>query len=147
MMKFIATLGVAALCVAGLGAQSAQTETKSKITVKDGKSMTVTGCVASSANGTGFVLTNVADKTGALHDYILVSADSELSKQIGHRVQISGKATDRGDGKVKVETKSKTKVEGGDDKETHSQAEVKNDTNGMPYFGVDSVKMIAAACP
>ena len=146
-MKLMATLCLTALCAAGLGAQSKETETKSKVTVKDGKSVEVTGCVAPAVVGGGFVLTNVADKKGALHDYVLVAEEGELAKHVGHRVQLSGKVTDRGDAKVKIEAKSKTKNDHGDDKETKSESEIHGDVQGTPYLGVKSVKMIAASCP
>jgi hypothetical protein len=147
-MKLVGmALYLATVCSAGLGAQTSQTETKSRITVKDGKEVTVTGCVEPMASGTGFMLTNVADKTGALHSYMLVSDDADLSKHVGHRVQLSGKVTDRGDAKIEMETKTKTKMEHGDDKETHSKSEVRGDAHGLPYLGVKSVKMIAAVCP
>jgi hypothetical protein len=136
-----------AMCLASLGANAGQTETKSKIKVKDGKDVNVTGCVAPAASGTGFMLTNVADRNGAMHSYMLVSDDADLSKHVGHRVQLTGKVTDRGDAKVEVETKTKTKVEHGDDKETHSKSTVEGDMAGMAYLGVKSLKMIAAACP
>jgi hypothetical protein len=136
-----------AICAVGLGAQTSQTETKSKITVKDGKEVTVTGCVQPTASGTGFMLTNVADKTGELRSYILVSEDGDLAKHVGHRVTIEGKAADRGDGKVKTETETKIKVEDADDKKTKSKTEAKGDLSGLPYLGVKSVKMIAASCP
>src|SRR4029079_3470035 len=109
-MKLIAAMLCAtAIWSAGLSAQTKETETKSKITVKDGKSVTVTGCVAPSPGGTGVVLTNVADMTGALHDYMLVPPDGDLAKHVGHRVQLSGKVTDQGDAKIKFETKETTK--------------------------------------
>jgi len=150
-MKLIGKLCVTTVCAvglgAGLGAQTRETETKSKVTVEDGKSVTVTGCVTRPVVGTGFLLTNVADKTGSLHDYVLVADDDELSKHVGHRVQLNGKVTDRGGAKVKIETKSKTKSEHGDDKETHSASEIKGEVKGTPYLGVKSVKMIAAVCP
>jgi hypothetical protein len=129
----------------GLGAQTSQTDTKSTVTIKDGKSVTVTGCVTPTSGGTGFMLTNVADKSGALHNYMLVSDDGDLAKHVGHRVRIEGKVTDRGDGKVKIETKTKTKVEDGDDKESTRKTEIEG--TGPSYLGVRSVKMIAAVCP
>jgi hypothetical protein len=129
----------------GLGAQTSQTDTKSTVTVKDGKSVTVTGCVTPTSGGTGFMLTNVADKSGALHNYMLVSDDGDLAKHVGHRVRIEGKVTDRGDGKVKIETKTKTKVEDGDDKESTRKTEIEG--TGPSYLGVRSLKMIAAVCP
>jgi hypothetical protein len=141
------TICVVTLGAAALGAQASQTETKSKIMVKDGKEVTVTGCVEPTASGTGFMLTNAADKTGALPSYMLVSDDADLSKHVGHRVQISGKAADRGDAKVKTETTTKTKTEHGPDRETHAKSQVAGDLAGMAFLGVKSVKMIAASCP
>jgi hypothetical protein len=142
---FEAFCTVIVVSVVGLGAQTSKTDTKSTVTVKDGKSVTVTGCVVPTSGGTGFMLTNVADKSGALHNYMLVSDDKDLAKHVGHRVRIEGKATDRGDGKVKIETKTKTKVEDGDDKETTSKSEIEG--TGPSYLGVRSLKMIAAVCP
>jgi len=147
-MKLIGIVfGLAAACTVAVGAQSAQTESKSKITVKDGQEVSVTGCVEPTASGTGFMLTHVADKSGGMHNYMLVSDDSDLAKHVGHRMQLDGKVTDKGDGKVKIETKTKTKVEHGDDKETHSTSEMKGDMAGMRFLGVKSMKMIAASCP
>jgi len=148
-MKLIwTTFEVAALCLATVGPLSAQTDVKSKVKVKDGADVEVTGCVASASRGPGdgYMLTNVADKKGTKPNYMLVDEDHDLAKHIGHRVQISGKATDR-DGKVEIETKTKTKVKHGDDQETHSKSTVKGDTVGMAYLSVNSMKMIAATCP
>jgi hypothetical protein len=145
MMKrtFQALCAVIAVSTVGLAAQTSQVEKKSTVKVKDGESVKVTGCVAPLSSGQGFMLTNVADKTGALHDYILVSDEVDFSKHVGHRVQIEGKATDRKDGKVEVETETKTKVEG-DERERKSTSRIEGTS---PYLGVHSLKMIAAACP
>jgi hypothetical protein len=148
-MKLICTIVCAAtLSVVSVGTPAAQTEVKSKVKVKDGKEVNVTGCVASasSGSGNGYILTNVADKKGAMHSYMLAS-DDDLSKHVGHRVQISGRVADRGDGKIEMETKIKTKVEHGDDKETHSKSTMKGDMPGMAFLSVKSLKMIAAVCP
>jgi hypothetical protein len=126
-----------------LGAQSSETTTKTKVQVKDGKELTVTGCVEAGSSS-GYVLTNVADKSGALHRYILVSDSDDFSKHIGHRVQIEGKAADRGHGEVEV--KSETKMDGVD-KDTRSKTEVSGDLASMPYLGVKHMKMIAGSCP
>jgi hypothetical protein len=145
-MKLIGiAFGLAACCSVGM--QAGQVESKSKVTVKDGKEVSVTGCVEPTASGTGYMLTHVADKSGAMHNYMLVSEDADLAKHVGHRMQLDGKITDKGDGKVKVETKTKVKVEHGDDKETHSKSEMKGDMDGMRFLGVKSMKMIAASCP
>src|SRR3954466_16342407 len=101
-MKIISSaFCVAALCVVGLGAQSGTTETKTKtkVEVKDGKDVTVRGCLAANPAG-GYLLTT----TNGDMKYALVTND-DLSKDIGHRMEIKGKAADRGDGKVKIESK------------------------------------------
>jgi azurin len=147
-MKLIASAAaLAAACSVGLAAQTQEQTTKSKITVKEGKEMTVTGCVQRTASDAGFMLTDAADKDGRVHSYMLVSDDVDLAKHVGHRVEIKGKATDRGDAKIKTESETKTKVEHGDDKETHGKAELKGDLSGLPFLGVKDVKMIAPVCP
>jgi hypothetical protein len=145
MMKPITlTCCLAVAATVTLGAQSSETTTKTKIVVKDGKDVKVTGCIEPNLFN-GYVLTNVADKTGTLHRYILVSDDEDFSKHVGHRVQIEGKAADRGHGDVEIKTE--TKVEG-EDKDTHSKTVgTSGDLNSMPYLGVKHMKMIAASCP
>src|SRR5438128_3989885 len=146
-MKLIAAaICISAVCAVGLSPKAAEHTTKSKISVKDGKEVTVTGCVAPTASGTSYMLTDAADKAGRVHSYMLVSDDVDLSKHVGHRVEIKGKATDRGDAKIKTESKTKTRVENGEDKETHGKSELKGDLSGLPFLGVKDVKMIAAAC-
>ena len=139
MMK-ITTL-TCLLAVAGavsVGAQSSETKTTTKVEVKNGKDVKVTGCVEAGA-GSGYVLTNVADKSGALHRYMLVSDSDDFSKSLGHRVQIEGTVADREHGKVEIKTE--TKVDG-PAKDTHSKVE-----GSGPYLGVKHLKMIAASCP
>jgi hypothetical protein len=139
MMK-ITTLACL-LAVAGavsVGAQSSETKTTTKVEVKNGKDVKVTGCVEAGA-GSGYVLTNVADKSGALHRYMLVSDSDDFSKSLGHRVQIEGTVADREHGKVEIKTE--TKVDG-PAKDTHSKVE-----GSGPYLGVKHLKMIAASCP
>lgn len=135
-MKLIsAVFGLAVICSVGLGAQSATTKTKTKMEVKDGKSVTVSGCLASNPGG-GYMLTTT---TGDMK-YALVTND-DLSKHVGHRMEIKGTATDRGDGKVKMES-----TVGSGDAKTKAKTEVKGDMAGMHYLGVKSVKMISASC-
>ncbi len=134
-------------CMVGLGAQSAQVERHSKIEVKNGKEVTLTGCVRRSASGAGFILTEAADKEGARHAYMLVTDDQDdLAKNVGHLVQIKGRAADRGDATVKSETETRMKVEGGEEKTTHAKSEVSGNLAGLPLLGVDSVKMLAGIC-
>jgi len=145
MMKL--TTITCCLAIAGattLVAQSSETTTKTKIEVKDGKDVKVTGCVEPLSGG-GYVLTNVADRSGALQRYMLVSDSDDFSKHLGHRVQIEGKAADREHGKVEIKSETKTD---GVDKDTHSKTETSgSDMSFMAYLGVKHMTMIAASCP
>ena len=145
-MKVIAAaLGAALSCAAALAAQTSEQTTKSKITIEHGQDVKVTGCIERTASG-GFMLTKVADKHRALRSYVLVSdEEDDLAKHVGHLVEIKGRATDRGDAKIKIETRTRTKSDGGG-KETHGTTEMKGDLPHLPYLGVGSVKLIAAAC-
>jgi hypothetical protein len=135
-MKLIcATFGLAAMCAVGLGAQSGTKTTKTKIDVKDGKEITVSGCLDKNPGG-GYMLTTTS---GAMK-YAVVT-DDDLSKHVGHRVELKGKATDRGDGKMKIEST----VKDGDDK-SKAKTEVKGDMAGMHYLGLKSLKMISTSC-
>ncbi len=135
MKLMCAAFGIAAMCAVGVGAQTGTTSGKTKIDVKDGTKVTIGGCLERNASG-GYMLT---DNAGGLK-YILVT-NKDLAKHVGHRMEVRGKATDRGDGKMTIESKVGT---GGDKSET--KTELKGDMPGMHYLGVDSVKMISKSC-
>jgi hypothetical protein len=139
---------VLALGVAGAvaSAQDIERKSKTKITVEDGKSITVTGCVARNADG-AFVLSHVAGKDGALGTYILAADDDDdLEDRIGHRVEVKGKAADKGSGKVKIESKSEVEA-GGDTRKRESKTEVEGNLEGLPFLGIKSIRTIATVCP
>lgn len=121
------------------------TQTKTEVKVKDGADVNIVGCIETNADGK-FMLTHAADKKGALPDYLLVTDDNNLSKHLGHRVDVSGIATDRGDGKLEIKREAKNKVEGADDQKTKSKSELEGDLGNLHYLKVNSVKMLAAAC-
>jgi hypothetical protein len=145
------------LTVAGAGgsvlAQDAVTDTKTKgkttISIDDGRDLTVTGCVARSASG-DFTLRNAAGKDGDLGQYMLVAGGDEredLGKHVGHRVEIKGKAADRGDAKMTIKTESETRTSNGDKRKRESTTKVEGDLEGLPFLGVKSVRMLASVCP
>ncbi|OLE81640.1 MAG: hypothetical protein AUF76_12430 [Acidobacteria bacterium 13_1_20CM_2_65_9] len=145
-MKLIgAALGFAAMCAIGAGAQTttSKVEAKNKIKVKDGKEVTITGCVERNPGG-GYMLTD--SSTGGMK-YALVT-DDNLSKHVGHKVEVKGEATDKGDAKMKFE--SKVKGTTGDDK-TKDKAKMESKTKaegdlGLHYLGMKSLKMISTSC-
>jgi hypothetical protein len=142
-MKLIgAAFGIAAMCAVGLGAQqtTSTVDAKTKMKVKDGKEIHVTGCLERNPAGAGYLLTD--STTGGLR-YMLITND-DLSKHVGQRVEVKGDATDKGDGKVQIETKAKGTT--GDDKtRVESKTEAKGDL-AMRYLGVKSLKMISTSC-
>lgn len=136
-MKLIcATFGLAAICAVGLGAQSGTTTTKTKVDVKDGKDITVSGCLENNPGG-GYMLTT----TSGSMKYAIVT-DDDLAKHVGHRVELKGKAADKGDGKVKIEST----VKSGDGDKAKAKTEMKGDMAGMHYLGMKSLKMISTSC-
>ena len=147
MGKLIYTL-LNAIGVAGAAASAQEVERKSrtKITVEDGKNVTLTGCVARGSDG-NFVLSHAAGKDGALGTYILAANDDDdLEDRIGHRVEIKGKAADKGDGKVKIESKSEV-AGAGDTRKRESKTQVEGDLQGLPFLGVKSIRTLATVCP
>jgi hypothetical protein len=121
MKQICAALGMAAAFAVGLGAQSGTTKTTTKVEVKDGKNITIDGCLESNPGG-GYM----------------------LSKHLGHRIQVKGKAADRGDGKVKIQSTTGTS---GSNDTTKTDTELKgSEMAGMKYLGVKSVKMISKSC-
>jgi len=146
MQKLFSFAGAMCLALGIASAQEMEKKTQTKVSVEDGKTVTVTGCVQRSADGE-YILTNVASKDGALSSYVLAADDEDLSKHVGHRLEVTGKAADQGKGKIKVETKNESKVGDGDKAKTESKSEVKGDLKGLPYLGVKSVRMIASVCP
>jgi len=121
-------------------------KSQTKITVEDGKDIKATGCVERNADG-GFTLTNVANKDGAMGSYILADDEDDLKDHVGHRVEISGKAADKGNGKVTIETETEHHAADGDKSKTKSKSQVKGDLKGLRYLGVKSVRMLASVCP
>jgi hypothetical protein len=149
MKLFAAALGIASLCAVALGAESmsqtevkTKTKEKTKIEVKDGKDVTVAGCVE--ANGDdGYILTNdVGD-----FKYRLVT-DDNLSKYVRHQVEVKGLAADRGDGKVKVESKTGTTGEVNGVKVDDSKQKQTTEIEGgrLRYLAVRSVKKLSDSC-
>jgi len=146
-------LFAAALLTGGFADAQDGNKSKTRIIVEDGKLITVTGCVQRSAEG-GYTLTNVAGKDGVVGSYILALVDDDdddeledLEKHVGHRVEISGKAADRGDGRIKVETENEVKKADGGKAKTESKTEVKGDLIGLPFLGIKSSRMVASVCP
>jgi len=138
-------IGLAAMWAAGLTAQTQETKTttSNKVEITGGKDMTVIGCLNRNPGG-DYILTKAAANSVKPLQYALISSD-DLAKHVGERVEIHGKAVTAGNGRVTVESKTKTQVENGKDRETQGK------TEGaialvMPWLGVTSMKTLSPAC-
>jgi len=136
-MPIVAALLSIAVSVPFAAAQSAERKEKTKIEVKGGKEVTLTGCLERSSGPTEYQLT---DEVGRLK-YAVVT-DDDLDKYLDRRVEIKGRAADRGDGKVKVEHK----VEGTSGDTSEAKVEARGDASMLPYLGMKSIKTIAQTC-
>ena len=141
-MRFEHIFGAAAIALTAAVSLSAQSGTverkeKTKIEVKGGKDVTVTGCLARSSGTTDYVLTS---ETGLIK-YAVVT-DDDLSKFVDKRVEAKGKAADEKNGSVKIDRK----VEGTTGDKAEVQAERKGDDTLMPYLGLKSMKALAPSC-
>ena len=149
-MRSVLTGFAIALCTATLAAaQATSIERKTKIEVKDGDDVTLTGCLERHDDPTGavaFRLTNVADKEGRLSSYLLVDEEDDLEEHVGHLVEIKGEAADHDDGRIRVETKTKVARDGARDTTTRTTEETAGDLRGIPILEVDDVRMIRPDC-
>ena len=137
------------VCAAGAVGLAQDTKAKTKITVEDGKDVTVVGCVDRSSEG-NFRLSHGANKEGSVGSYLLVASGDaldDLKDHLGHRVEIKGKAADKGDGRLKIKTESEVRTNDGDRKKRESTTSVEGALDGLPYLGVKSVRMLASVCP
>jgi hypothetical protein len=141
------SIGLAAMCAAGLTAQTqeTQTTTKTKIEIKGGKDVTVIGCLERRSNG-DYVLTEVRDNNRLDHSRYALVTSQDLSRRVGERVEVRGKAVMNGDGTVSVESKTKTEVENGKDQETKTKTEGTSGAFDVPFLGVRSMKTLSSSC-
>ena len=140
-------IGLAAMCAAALTAQTQETKTttNTNIEIKDGKDVTVIGCLERRNNG-DFILTDAREnRRQESSRYALVSSE-DLSKHVGERVEIHGKAVASGKGKISVESKTKTEVENGKDRETKTKTEGTVGALDIPFLGVTSMKTLSSSC-
>ena len=126
-------------CTVGLVAQTSTTERKEKTTIelKGGKNVTLAGCLERSTGPTDYILT---DDNGRVR-YAVVT-DDDLAKYVDRRVEIKGRAADRGDAKVKIERK----VEGTSGEKIESKAERSGDSTVLPYLGLRSIRTVGSTC-
>jgi hypothetical protein len=142
-------IGLAAMCASGLAARAQDTRTTTTTTtieIKGGKDVTVNGCLARRPTG-DYMLTDVNDpRLVEPVRYALVTSE-DLSKRVGERVEVQGRAVTDGDGSVSVESKTSIHAANVKDQETKSKTLGTSGTYGMAFLGVSSMKTLATVCP
>src|SRR6185436_1587755 len=90
--RSVMAIGLAAICAAGVNAQTQETKTttKSKIEIKGGKDVTVNGCLERGANG-DYMLTQIPENRLLDPSKIALVTDEDLSMHVGKRGRIQGK--------------------------------------------------------
>jgi hypothetical protein len=149
MKQLLSGFVLAVFATFAVAAQSDVVKRETTIDVKDGKKVTLTGCVERHPDPTGatnFQLTKVADKDGRIHSYLLVDEEDDLEDHVGHLVEIKGEAADDEDGRIKVRTKTKVERDDADDTSSETTQDVKGDLRGLPILDVEAVKMIRPTC-
>ena len=160
-MRYFATWTVALACAFGLAvAANAQETTKEKIKVKGGAAQMVsyTGCIATGAQTTTYLLNNVVPVTKTIEhegttgtvsttttSYVLVPGSDTITftNLVGHKVEVSGVMIPAGK-ETKVE--SKTKIEREDAPDVKIKEHAKTNEAAMPHFRVVSVKDLPEPC-
>ena len=110
--KTVVAIGLAAICAAGLAAQTQDTKTttNTKVEIKSGKDVTVIGCLERRPNG-DYILTEARENRRTESSRYALITSEDLSKHVGERVEIQGKAVTKGDGKVSIASKTTTEDE------------------------------------
>ena len=147
-MKLIgAAFGVAVLCAVGARRSDPDDENReqTKIEMKDGKDDHESAAAWRREPDGGYMLTT--QRVGAMK-YALVT-DDDLAKHVGHRVEVKGKAADKGDGKVKIETKVGTAaLHKTEDTKAKSKATLEGNPIALPRgeIGEDDLDLLHVGC-
>jgi hypothetical protein len=135
------------VCAAGLTAQTQETKTttNTKIDIKGGKEVTVVGCLERRPSG-AYILTDVREKRPADPSRYTLLTNEDLTKHVGEQIEVHGKAVANGEGKISVESKTKTEVEHGKDQESKTKTEGTSGLMDMPVLGMTSMKTLSSSC-
>jgi hypothetical protein len=150
LTALLLAVSCASIPIVTAGAQTEQTESKTRVKAEHGKIVKYTGCVRSGSETRTFVLQNVVpvaqtETTGTsgtmtTTTYMLLPGKTvELQEQVGHKVEVSGVLVPPGKGETRYETKTKTET----GQET-TKGEVAQ--GPLPQLKVLSVRSLADSC-
>ena len=163
MKRIIVALSVALAGSAVLVAQ----EVKSETTIKsdDAKAVMFTGCLATGTAATSYILENAvpvkqetktetqvnqagvpetATKTTTTTYALVPGGSVDFQPNVGHKVEVTAMLIPAGDDKTKIESKSKTEVEGQPSKEIETKEKIAQSDH--PQLRVISIRHLADRC-
>jgi hypothetical protein len=158
-MRFVTSFAVALACASVIAVQAQDTKVKSKTKIEGGdvQTLTYTGCLQTGTEARTYVLDKVIpvsrtterQPTGTggtiqttTTTYLLVPGEKvELQTHVGHKVQVTGLLIPAGD----MKTRSKTKIEREDAKDTTIKEKSKIDAD-RPQLRVVSIKDLPDPC-
>ena len=156
-MRYLATLTIALAFAFGLNVNAQ--DVKEKIKVKGaGQTVSYTGCIATGAQTTTYLLNNVVPVTKTVEhsgatgtvsttttSYELVPGSDTITftKLVGHKVEVTGVMIPAGkDSKVE----RKTKIEREDAPDVKIKERTKTNESALPQFRVVSMKELPDSC-
>lgn len=161
MKQLTVAIAVAVAAAVGLRAQEIKSETKVK--TDDAKTVVYTGCLQTGQETTTYVLENAVPvketktettvgKTGlpettttTTEKYVLVPTGKvEFKQDVGHKVQVTAVVIPAGDDKSKIETQTKTKIEGQPTQRTETKEKIPQ--GDLPQLRVVSMKHLSDRC-
>ena len=161
MKGLVMAVVIAAAGAVGLGAQDVKTKTEVK--ADDAKSVVYTGCLATGEETKTYILENALplketrtrttvgasglpeSTTTTTLKYVLVPGERiDLQKNVGHKVEVTTVVIPAGDDKTKIETTTKTKVEGQPTQKTETKEKVRQ--SDTPQLRVVSIKHLSDRC-
>jgi hypothetical protein len=105
--RIAVAIGLAAMCTARLTAQTQEGKitTNTKVEIKSGKDVTMSGCLERRPNG-DYLLTEVRKNRHLKPSRHALVTSEDLSKHVGERVEIQGKAVAHGKDKPLLDVRS-----------------------------------------
>jgi hypothetical protein len=158
MKKLLLAFTIAAAASA-VAVRAQDSKTTTTIKTDDAKTVTYSGCVQTGVENSSFMLENAVpvketkiekDEHGDVKattstKYVLVPGGQvDFQKEVGQKVEVTAVVIPAGDDTSKIETKTKTEVEGQKDRTTETTEKVKQ--TDYPQLRVMSIKHLSDRC-
>jgi hypothetical protein len=143
----IVMIGLTVLSVTGPTAQTKETKatTDTRVEVKHGKDVIVTGCVQRLVSG-DYALTGIRENgRDAATEFVLVGHD-DLFKHVGQRVEIRGQVVTSGEGIGSTESQENSPTDSDTALQTRTTGEGTTGAVDRAVLGVSAIKSRSSTC-